>query len=552
MRHSNHKYIYILFLSLVFSASCKKDFKEYNPSGITDANVFTTPVGFETVVNAAYSYTRWWYGKEYGFNISEMGTDIWTSGGSDSWPDLTNYQNLQSNQEALDAEWTHFYAAINLCNAGINRIEGSGLSAEFQKTRRAELKFLRAFYYWHIVETWGGVHLSTTETTGIQTVANKTPVEKFYDLIFEDLNEASQNLPVTTPDYGRATKPAAEAFLARMYLTRGKNQEAADLAKKVISDYGFQLEKSYADLWKMDNMTNKEIIWAVNYSTNLLLNDKSDPVLYPGGHNRGSSNAHLFFTMRYDQLPGMVRDIANGRPFNSYMPTLFLLNLYNEEFDSRYNGSFKTVWYANQTDASKRPAGMALGDTAIFCTKYEIPDNVEATKKYRIYDKSKNYNTDGSTKEKVYCISLKKFDDPTRNNVTQIESARDAYVIRLAEMYLIAAEAEMNLGHLDVAATYVNELRTRAALPDHVADMQITPGDINLDFILDERAREFAGEQIRWFDLKRTGKLISRTKLGNPDAGQFIQQYHLVRPIPQAQIDAVTNKAEFTQNPNYK
>ncbi len=545
-------YIYIIILLAIAGGSCKKDLQEYNPSGITDATVFTTPAGFETVVNAAYSYTRWWYGKEYGFNISEMGTDIWTSGASDSWPDLTNYLNLQSNQEALGAEWTNFYAAVNLCNAGINRIGQSGLSDALQKTRRAELKYLRAFYNWHIVETWGDVHLSTEETVGIITTANKTPAEKFYELIFADLTEAVQNLPVTTTDFGRATKPAAQAFLARMYLTRGMNKEAADLAKKVITDYSFQLEPKFADLWKMSNLNSKEVIWSVNYSTNLLLNDLRDGTLYPGGHNRGSNNAHLFFLMRYDQQPGMVRDVTNGRPFNSYMPTLFLLNLFNETIDARYDGSFRMAWFANQTDASKRPAGMALGDTAILCSKYEIPDAFEATRKYRVFDRSKNYNPDGSSKEKVYCISLKKFDDPTRDNVTQIQSARDVFVIRLAEMYLIAAEGEMKQGHLQIAADYVNTLRTRAAQPGRIADMQVAPADITLDFILDERAREFAGEQIRWFDLKRTGRLLDRVKLYNLDAGRNIQSYHLVRPIPQTQIDAVTNKTEFKQNPGYQ
>ena len=82
--------------------------------------------------------------------------------------------------------------------------------------------------------------------------------------------------------------------------------------------------------------------------------------------------------------------------------------------------------------------------------------------------------------------------------------------------------------------------------------MQIVPADITLDFILDERAREFAGEQIRWFDLKRTGKLVERVKKYNPDGAAWIQDFHTVRPIPQAQLDAVTNKDEFTQNPGYK
>ena len=82
--------------------------------------------------------------------------------------------------------------------------------------------------------------------------------------------------------------------------------------------------------------------------------------------------------------------------------------------------------------------------------------------------------------------------------------------------------------------------------------MQITPAQVNLDFILDERAREFAGEQIRWFDLKRTGKLLDRVKSYNPDVAPNIQEFHTLRPIPRSQLDAVTNKGEFTQNLGYQ
>ena len=119
-------------------------------------------------------------------------------------------------------------------------------------------------------------------------------------------------------------------------------------------------------------------------------------------------------------------------------------------------------------------------------------------------------------------------------------------------MYLIRAEAQLALGNPAGAATAINVLRTRATLPGHSAQMQVTPAQMTLDFILDERARELAGEQLRWFDLKRTGKLVERVKAHNPDAAPYIQPFHQLRPIPQRQIDAVSNRDVFTQNPGYQ
>nr|WP_233173556.1 RagB/SusD family nutrient uptake outer membrane protein [Pedobacter sp. ASV19] len=535
----------IVLAGLAISSSCKKALEEKSLTEMTPGSVYSTPAGFETLVNAAYSYQRWWYGKEEGYSLSEMGTDIWASGAGDVTKDLTNYINLQGTNTAITTEWQQFYAAINLCNTGVNRIGEAGLAANIRPIREAELKFLRAFYYWHIVETWGGVHFSLEETTTAITTANRTPVETFNKQIIEDLVFAVANLPATTADYGRATKPAAQAFLARMYLSQKKYTEARDMALAVINGgYGFTLLPNYADLWKMSNLKNKEVVYAVNYSTNLTLNDLIDPILNPYGHSRGSNNGHLLFAMKYDDQPGMLRDIANGRPFDRYMPTRFLLDLFSEN-DARYDGSFQTVWYAN---SSTRPAGMKIGDTAIFTTKKVY---APAGKLYKIFDRNTVYNTDGSVKDQLHYVSLSKFADPTRSSANEAQSARDVFVIRFAELYLIAAEAELGLGNPDQAATYLNVVRSRAAKTGKVADMQVSGSQVTLDFILDERAREFAGEQIRWFDLKRTGKLLERVKTDNPNAAT-IQNFNQVRPIPRTQMDAVTNPNEFKQNPGYQ
>lgn len=539
----------LLAFGMLCQLGCNDVLDEYNPSGLTSETVYTTPEGFETLVNAAYTYQRWWYGKEEGYNIAETGTDIWTSGAGEVYRDLTQYLNLQGSNGALASEWREFYAAVNLCNGGIARIDQAGLSAALRPVREGELRFLRAFYYWHIVETWGGVHFTTEETNGIIATANKTPVETFYNLIFEDLKIAVAKLPATQPQYGRVTKGAAQAFLARMYLTRGMNKEASEMAEAVLKgNYGYKLEDNYANLWKMGNLKTKEAIYVVDYSANLALNDLANSTFNPYGHGRGSNNAHLLFLMKYDDRPGMTRDIVNGRPFNRYMPTRFLLDLYSED-DARYEGTFMESWYAN---ATSRPAGVNLGDTAVYCSRKEIPDAVETTKKYQTYDRSKIYLTDGTVKDNLRYPTLSKFMDPTRASLNEAQSARDVFVIRLAEVYLIAAEAQMQLGNTQQAADYINVLRTRAAKPGKAAAMQIKPAQVTLDFILDERARELAGEQLRWFDLKRTGKLVERIKAYNPDNAVNIQAHHVLRPIPQTQLDAVVNKTEFKQNDGYQ
>ncbi|MFD1872020.1 RagB/SusD family nutrient uptake outer membrane protein [Hymenobacter bucti] len=536
--------------ALAILTSCEKQLEEYNPSGLTADAVYSTPAGFESLVTAAYSYTRWWYGKEDGFSMSEMGTDLWLRGAGDVNPDLTDYTTLQSSSRAVESVWGKLYTAINVCNAGISRVGTSGLTAPQQTVREGELRFLRAFYYWHIVESWGGVHFTTTETNGVQTTANRTPVETFYKQIFEDLTIAVANLPVTTADYGRVTKPAAEAFLAKMYLTRGDNQQAAALAQKVISGYSYALQPSYASLWSMTNLENKEILWAVNYSKELTLNDRVDATLYPDGHSRGGNNGHLLWLMKYDDQPGMVRDIANGRPFNRFMPSRYLLSLFDETKDSRYAATFKTVWFANT--AVTTPNRIAVGDTAIVATKRAVSATVRASKKYRIFDTNDMYNANGTGKNRLQYVCLRKFDDPTRPTLQEEQSARDAYVIRLADVYLIAAEAQFKLGNLPQAVALINTVRERAALPSKVADMRITANDLSLSFILDERARELAGEQTRWFDLKRTNQLVDRVKANNPEAGASIQAYHTLRPIPQRQLDAILNGNEFTQNQGYR
>lgn len=576
---------WISIFALASLLGCKKQLKEFNPSGNTPEVVFTTPLGYESLVNAAYSYTKSWYGKEDGFGMAEMGTDLWTAG-SETYGaasglagdnrSLVLYQNLNPVNGNVTRLWKQLYAAVNLCNGGI-KISQDGSFAP-PATSVAELHFLRAFYNWHIVETWGGVHLTTEPSTIAVTTANRTPETAFYQLMESDLNTAIANLPETAKTYGKVNKNIAKAFLARVYLTWGYKDNskfplAKALAEEVMAKY--PLVKNYADLWDMKKQkSNSEVIWSVNYSNPSVVSDVYDQLKNPNGYgsdilsnngtptnNRGNNNAHPLFIPIYDKTYALFenqtlnRDIRNGWPFARFKPTLFLLNLYDETKDARFAGSFQTTWLLNKK-AEKRLAGkVPYKDTA-----WVIAKNPTPSANYYTVDVATLYNADGSSKgenivENALFPALLKFKDSTRSanpsdvGSGNIQGTKDVFVIRAAEMYLISAEASVMMGQMAEAVGPLNALRTTRALPG--ADLNVDAAAVNLDFVLDERAREFAGEQIRWFDLKRTGKLVERVTKYNPDAGRYIQPYHIYRPIPQQQMDVVTNKGEFYQNSGY-
>ncbi|WP_114748490.1 RagB/SusD family nutrient uptake outer membrane protein [Pleomorphovibrio marinus] len=552
----------ILFLALTVSlASCEDFLAEDNKTGLTADGYYVTSEGIEALVNSCYTPMRFWYGKEHGITLSELGTDIFTRGNGMENPPVALYNaDLSGENGQINFYWTRLYSALNTTNAAVARIPNSPISEGLKTLRMAEVRFLRAFYLWHIVETWGGVHLSLEEVSTVQTTANRTPEEQFYAQIFEDLQFAIDNLQESSSDYGRAIKPAAEAFLARMHLTRGNYAEASQLAKRIIDSYNYALEPTYEALWDINNIQNQEAVWIVNFTADLIFNRELEA---PGGDiliRDGGNNSHLFFLMTYDQLPGMIRDIENGRPFARFMPTTYFLDLFDESIDSRYNATFQTVWYANNPGTYNLPLSSGEdtksvtfneGDTAIFATKYALTDEQKDALPYTIIDRNRTYNPNGMPRVRDRYISLRKFLEPTRPTVAQMQGQRDAFVIRLAEMYMIVAEAELNLGNTSLAADYFNAIRRRAAYPGHESDMEVTAADMTLDLILDERAREFAGEQLRWFDLKRTGTLVDRVRAHNPDAAPNIQPFHIRRPIPQQQLDAITNPDEFTQNEGY-
>ena len=559
--------LYALAATLLVCPGCSDFLEEHNRSAVTtEGGYYDTEKGFESLINSCYTPLRFWGGKSAAMAFSETGTDVLAPGGGCDYPAIVSYQNDFDGTNPISKEYyDRFYKAINFCNTAIYHVKNVPFSDKTLTSKReAEVRFLRAYYYWILVETFGDTYYTDQPSESIVMAPKKTSVAEIYTHIFEDLDFCMDSrLSVAQADGGRVTMWAAKALKARLSLTRASElndkvlyEQAYALAKEVIDNGPFELSKDFSSVFDVENSDgngNKEVIWYVDYSsTNQLYNKEMDNDIIRSGGN----HTHLIFCMKYDDQPGMVRSIEYGRPFNHYMPTRYLLDCYDEDIDQRFEATFRSLWRANGGKTGDNYPYMVQGDTAIWVTKDVVPQVKRqwAKGRYQILDRTDIYHEDGSVKSQKQCMPISKFEDPARATVNEDRGTRDAFMIRVAEMYLIVAEAGAKAGKTDALA-YMNILRAQRAKAGKEEAMKVAQSDIeDIDFILDERARELVGEQLRWFDLKRMGSeiFIRRIKAGNPDAGKNVEAYHMLRPFPQTLLDAITNKDEFLQNEGYK
>ena len=555
-----------IFPSLILAAlgfgvtSCDKYLEEELVSGVSAATYYPTVSGFEDAVKATYSFMKPFYGVERGFTMTVFGTDTYTNGADGSYKGFNAYDGRLNGADGfIQGTWSDLYRGINQANAVINRSETlEGLTEEAKTARLAEVRFLRALYYFDLVRIYGDVHLTLEETEGVEVEANRTPRSEIYaQAILPDLEFAIANLPVSQGEYGRATKPAAEMLLGKVLLTRsytgfaesGDAARAETLLTTVIDDYDFRLLEDYAELWDIDNEQNPEVVFAVQNSKGQV-----DEGL-DGNGNRG----HLYFLFEYDVQAGMTRDIENGRPWKRFKPTDYTLGLWDRSIDTRYDKSFKHVWYSNNPStiptwtAADEAAGygtegqpkFAEGDTAIYIPgpgmdAYWTPER-QAAAPYMVITADEYTERNFPT--------LKKWIDPTRPNRQHEQGQRDMILMRLGDAYLLRAEARLQQGDTEGAAEDINTIRVRSAVEGMEEEIMITAADVDLEFLLDERGRELVGEGHRWFDLTRTGTLVERVREYNPIGGPNIQDHHILRPIPQNQIDRT--QGGYQQNPGY-
>ncbi len=574
------------------------DLDEYNPSGSTADVVFSTPEGIESLVNAMYFNFRWkYFGREDPVLYIEGSTDLWLNQANQNYGQkMTRYEGLQGDVGQIANVWNRVYDDINLANSVINRIQNVAYTDPVEKAaREGEARWLRSFCYWWLVEFFGDIELRLEETKTPNFYAYRTPAEEIYDqVIIPDAELACQQLQVQPIDgiAGRYTRKAAYGLLARVCLTRAayctsgseeqkgfyrKALEAADYVIQNKAALGIKLYPTYDEIWRAENnKTNTEYLAVVTHS--------SIPDLNPQPKN--PNRLHCYFSPKLHGHVGIATTEDSWEYFkesNLMMPTKYFLQLF-EEGDLRYDVLFQEKFYANNDFEWTAESGdlanykkafdpivnkkVNKGDLALYFTRKRISDKEKAEASYAVVDIDMLYHPSGLLKTaeeaSVQIISsfprFKKYRiyDPD-SDVKLLAAANgrvgfgDVPLMRYAEMPLIAAEACIGLGETGRAADYINnEIRTsRVVKPGYEAAMKVSASDMTVEFILAERARELCGEWLRWFDLKRTGKLVEYCSTHNPNIGGNIQEYHNLRPIPNNFLNKLLNPEEFGQNPGY-
>ncbi|MEZ0607796.1 RagB/SusD family nutrient uptake outer membrane protein [Fibrella sp. WM1] len=595
-----------LSLTAVLGSGCENILEE-NPQSQIVPSYFNSPAGVLGGIAGVYNDIRSQWGTE-GFTVEmQAGTDEFLQGASSGGGPAYTYNGL--NGSNFGSAWGTAFQDINTLNGVLQYGATIDLPEATRKQYLAQAKFLRGFWYFYLVQTWGDVPLSTSFITVPSQAASRQPAADVYAQVIKDLTEAAADLPntPTAPFLGKAaTKPVAQLLLAKAYLTRGwlnntasDFTQAATICDNIIANkgtYGLDLWADYGDAFVPANDYGKETMFVSDH----VLDPKFGYYTVGAGASGGAAQnlTPWFTTWNYPNnsginsfintagtlvnsgTSGMIRDSQYGRPYVRMRPnsdkqktgvnagkSYFLDQAFtNRNVDSRYANSFTTVYIANTAVTNtataannKRGIGYTTvvgADTAVWLPDVEVAGAPQfvGTRPF------KGIVVPPSLWNNGIFPSLKKFMDPSRGANFNDPSTRPVVLYRFSDVYLTGAEAYLKAGDPTKAAALINVVRQRAAFKKTntaaqnaaaVTALTITPNDVTVDFILDERSREFFGEWQRWHDLVRTRSLVRRVQAWNPEAASNIKDYHMLRPIPQTQIDRVVDGPKFPQNTGY-
>ncbi len=628
-------------LALFLTASCS-DILDEQPRSSYDPTFFKTEKGVEGGVTSMYAHLRYIYGQAYYYNSCLTGTDEatwgWSADGNFKDADLSGVGNLTATTCRSDALWGTAFSNINTANGVIE----NGAEVGVNESLVSEARFFRAFDYFLLVQTFGGVPLDLGSgelkfnITPSRTSVRNTVPEVYTKAIFPDLLTAIENLPANPRVTGGVTKTVARLYLAKAYLTYAwwlKNpnniptypecqrtdpdghdaawyfQQAYDVAVTAIENPGpFGLQESFWMVNAGPNDRNMEILlYADHTQEDEYYNGGS---LSYGGGGAPDNFAGWMMNWNYTNArsadnQAVINRIAEqcyGRPWTRMAPPLgvFTKTFADKVNDSRYDGTFTTVYRGNWSTAGQNwesvtnANGMKVKEREpIFSFVFQDMDKIDYAG-----EGSKSNLGAGTLPDRadwvlgldavgryvypgLWKLGPYRTDNGSGAGQPNAGSTRPYNIAKFSELYLVAAEAAVEGAATQAgksARDLVNVLRARAGRwtysnaeykevdRDFSAEMTAaTPATIDINYILDERSREFYGEGYRWFDLVRTQKwneyadsyvICGGKGDHNPQTySRTIEAFHYLRPIPQGQLDGMEmteEEKDAYQNPGYR
>ena len=550
--------------------SCSDFLDASNKSNVTDKQTFATKEGFNSLVNDAYQHLQNVYAAPLFTSCFSAGTDMYADARNKMNEPLNTYETLTPENTDIKNLYTYLYAGIRAANSVSYYAQTAQVDDKTKGQLVGEARVLAAYEYYLLVNNFGGVPIMKDFLTTAGTGYPKSSAEDVYAYIISELEDViGKNVlqaSTATKGGGRISQETAKAILAKTYLSAAwdlNKQEyfskAAALADEVIA--GRKLTTPFAKLWKADGSgdDNEEFLWDVEYDLATANNTTSGGTEWSG---------------YYCNYLGGNEDNIKATT-SSYVPTLYALHCFKKG-DQRYDATFMKelpdinkgnaagtgywTWYKNGESLVGKPV------TRYYSAWYETDADFEAWKAIDPANRANTYripmdsqskeaqNMDGrdmeyyDNQQLVYGSNpCKKFDDSKTASTEKNTCYRDIHIITLPEMYLVAAEAYLKAGDNPKALARLNEVHQRAGLP-------ALTGTITIDNILDENACENFGNEARWMDLRRTQTLVTRCTKYNHEMGDKAAQYigkKLLRPIPQAAIDANDQLTLADQNPGY-
>ena len=498
-----------MMVFVLASTGCTKSFLDRDPYiGSSAGNFYQSAEDAEAATIACYAplqveisdgaHFRWYFG-----DIVSDDSDKGGSGDTDE-PDLLEFENFQGDPSSgiVLGEWKTAYKGITYCNIALENIPGIEMD-EFQKLAYlGEAQFLRAYWYFNLVTTFGGVPLVTKTLAPSEYAQPRATADEVWAQIVADLEEAAANLPEKsaygTSQTGRATRGAANALLAKAHLYQGNWADCRTRCEEVVGSGEYFLDPNYGNIFTEGGENGPGSIWEIQYANN----------------SGGNWGAQFWSEGTYTNVFQRARGTFSGYGFN--LPT----QAFVDEFE---------VW-----EEQIGPDLIEKVDPRLGYTVYQLGDNAsdwgeiteDATGMPNPYYARKYFNP---------AAELAPFGDPNPNG------GSNDRVIRLADVLLMHAEACQQLGDDATAIASLNMVRTRAAVP--LIQEGSVSGQALLDAIWHERRVELGLEGHRFFDLVRQGRAAEVLEGFVPGKSELF-------PIPTAEI--TLSNGQLTQNPGYE